>query len=144
MSLAREWSPAYPLFNNKHHLELRDKPGVYRIRAFTEHGEPLPIGRFGGVDSLGILHIGKSKNLGTRIRMCRQAAEGLRAPHHAGHEFFEWHFERHIPRERVRFDYIETSTEQEALKLERLLHEEYRKKFLDRPPLDSTSGQTGE
>ena len=106
-----KWSPAYPLFNTKHHLELRDKPGVYRIRAFTEHGEPLCIGRFGGVDPHGILHIGKSGNLGTRIRMCRQAAEGLKASHHVGREFSKWHFERLIPRERLRFDYIETSTE---------------------------------
>jgi len=75
--------------------------------------------------------------------MFRQASEGLRASHHAGREFFEWHFQKLIPRERLRFDYFETTTEQEALKLECLLHEEYRKKFLDRPPLDGTSGQIG-
>ena len=138
-----KWSPDYPLFNTKQHLEVSGKPGVYRIRAFAEHGKPLPIPRFGGVDPLGILHIGKSKNLGARIRMFRQAAEGLKASHHAGIEFFEWNFDKIAPRERLRFDYFETSSEREALKLERLLHEEYRKEFFDRPPLDGTSGQAG-
>ena len=76
--------------------------------------------------------------------MFRQAVEGLKASHHAGIEFFEWKFEKLIPRDGLHFDYLETSSEQEALKLERLLHEEYREEFLDRPPLDGTSGQTGE
>ncbi len=76
--------------------------------------------------------------------MFRQAAEGLRAQHHAGREFSEWHFEELIPRECLRFDYVETTTGREALKLERVLHEEYRKKFFDRPPLDGTSGQSVE
>lgn len=138
-----KWSPTHPLFNTKRHLEVSGKPGVYRIRGFTEHGQPLPICRLGAVDPLGILHIGKSNDLGKRIRIFRQAAEGLKASHHAGREFFEWHFEKRIPRDRLRFDYCEASSEEEALKLERLLHEEYRRKFLDRPPLDSTSGQTG-
>lgn len=139
-----KWSSDYPLFDTKHHLEVSGMPGVYRIRAFTEQGKPLPIPRLGGVDSLGILHIGKSKNLGRRIRMFRQAAEGLKASHHAGLEFFKWKFEQIIPHDKLRFDYFETSTEPEALKLERLLHEEYRKEFFDRPPLDGTSGQTTE
>lgn len=139
-----KWSQPFPLFNTQHHLDVIRRPGVYRVRAFTEHGEPLPIPRLRGVDPLGILHLGKSKNLGTRIRMFRQAAEGLKASHHAGLEFFEWHFEKLIARERLRFDYFETATEQEALKLERSLHEEYRRNFLDRPPLDGTSGQSSE
>ena len=138
-----EWSPAYPLFGTKHHLEVKGKSGVYRIRAFTDEGDPLPICRLGGVDPLGILHIGKSGNLGSRIRSFRQAAQGLKAAHHAGREFYEWRFERLVPRERLRFDYFETSTGREALSLERALHQEYRNKFLDRPPLDGTSGQTG-
>ena len=138
-----EWSPAYPLFKTERHLAVMGKPGVYRIRAFTEYGDPLPIGRFAGVDPLGILHIGKSGNLGRRIRSFRQAAQGLKAAHHAGREFCEWRFERLVPPERLRFDCFVTSTEQEALRLERALHQEYRNRFLDRPPLDGTSGQTG-
>lgn len=139
-----QWSQPFPLFNAQHYLEVIKRPGVYRVRAFTEHGEPLSIPRLCGVDQLGILHIGKSNNLGTRIRMFRQAAGGLKASHHGGREFFEWRFDKLIPRERLRFDYFETATEEEALKLERSLHKEYRRNFLDRPPLDGTSGQSSE
>ena len=115
------------------------KPGVYRIRVLTDEGESLLIHRLGGIDTEGILHIRKSGNLGRRIRTFRQAAEGKKAAHHAGLEFFHWGFGKVIPRERLHFDHIETGSEQEALKLERLLHEEYRNKYLDRPPLDGTS-----
>ncbi len=139
-----KWSLAYPLFNTRHHLELNGKPGIYRIRVFTEQEEPLPIQRLGGVDSAGILHIGKSINLGVRIRMFRQAAEGRKASHHAGLEFSDWHFERLIPQKLLRYDYYKTTSEPEALMLERMLHVEYRRKLLDRPPLDGTSGQTDE
>ena len=136
-----KWSPAYPLFGTKHHLDVRGKPGVYRIRAFKD-GNPLAIQRANGVDPLGILHIGKSKDLGQRISAFRQAAEGLKASHHAGREFRDWPFERLVPREGLRFDYVERPTEKEATKLEYKLHKQYREKYLDRPPLDGTSGQS--
>lgn len=137
------WSVPYALFNTKDHLDVGGKPGVYRIRAFTDRNEPMTINRVNGIDSLGILHIGKSKNLGLRIRTFRQAAEGLKASHHAGCEFHKWGFESIIPRDRLRYDHVVTRTEQEALKMERYLHEEYRKKYFA-PPLDGTSGQDGQ
>lgn len=139
-----EWSLSRVLFGTKHHLDVMGEPGIYRIRAFTEDGKPLPINRFGGVDRLGILHIGKSVNLGNRIRRFRQAAERLKASHHAGREYAKWRFDKLVPRERLRFDYIVTLTERDALALERELHKAYRTQFFDRPPLDSTSGQSRE
>jgi hypothetical protein len=39
-----------------------------------------------------------------------------------------------FPLERLRFDYRIVADWREALRLERLLHEEYRRQFLDRPP----------
>ena len=123
---------------------MNGRAGVYRIRAFTGNGESLSIPRLGGIDPDGILHIGKSINLGRRIRTFRQAAEGLKAAHHAGREFFHWEFKKVIGRERLYFDHSETGSEQEALNLEHLLHKEYRRRYLDRPPLDGTSGQAGE
>ena len=137
-----EWSPAYPLFGAKHHLDVSGKPGVYRIRAFAGDGNPLPIPRANGVDPAGILHIGKSTDLGRRLRFFRQAAEGKKASHHAGREYANWHFEKLVPLEQLRFDYLLTDDETEALDLERRLHEAYRFAYLDRPPLDGTSGQS--
>lgn len=144
LSESIEWSPPYALFNTKDHLDVNYKPGVYRIRAFTSRDKSLMIPRLNSVDTLGILHIGKSNNLGRRIRTFRQAVEGKQAAHHAGCEFHEWGFNEIVPRERLYFDYYVTRTEQEALRLERLLHEEYRKKYFDRPPLDGTSGQVSD
>jgi hypothetical protein len=139
-----KWCEPRKLFNTKDHLDVGGKPGVYRIRAFKSVGRPLQIPRLNGVDSLGILHIGKSKDLGRRIRTFRQAAEGLKAAHHGGCEFYEWGFSKIISREQLFFDYAVTDSEKDALTLERKLHEEYRKLYYDRPPLDGTSGQSGE
>jgi hypothetical protein len=136
-----KWSPAYPLFGAKRHLDVRGKPGVYRIRAFKD-GSPLPIPRTNGVDPLGILHIGKSNDLGRRIRLFCRAAEGKQAPHHAGREYARWCFQRMAPREQLRFDYVVTADQDQALAREHELHEKYRRQFLDRPPLDGTSGQS--
>jgi hypothetical protein len=138
------WSPPYLLFDTTHHLGLRYRAGVYRIRAFKNDDEPVLIKRFAGTDPLGILHIGKSNDLGTRIRTFRQAAQGLKAQHHAGVEYFRWQYERLVPHSKLKYDYYMTQSERDALELEQALHEDYRMKFLDRPPLDSTSGQTAE
>lgn len=134
------WSEPHSLTSG-HHLEVGDRPGVYRIRAFASTGEPLAIPRAADVDVLGILHIGKSITLGKRLRVFRQAAEGLNAPHHAGKEFKQWGFARSFPFVHLKFDYLLVDNGAEALKLERQLHEEYRQRYLDRPPLDSQSGQ---
>ena len=136
-----KWSPPQLLLKGREGLDLKDRPGVYRIRAFTKQGKPRCISRAGGVDREGILHIGEAKNLEARIQMFMRAATKGKAAHHAGREFFEWHFERLFPRENLRVDFIETRTKEQAQRLERALHVEYRKEFLDRPPLDSTSGQ---
>lgn len=135
------WSGTY-LLTSGHHLEVGRRPGVYRIRAFNPQGEAIAIGRVNGADPLGILHIGKSVKLGVRVRTFRQAAERLHAPHHAGSEFHRWGFARMFPFQCLRFDYVLVESHDEAIRLERYLHEEYRRQYLDRPPLDGTSGQS--
>jgi len=50
--------------------------GIYQIRVVNEHGIPIPIPRFGGVDDQGIIYLGKSgapdartdRSLATRIQ----------------------------------------------------------------------------
>ena len=114
---------------------------MYRIRAFDSQGQPVSIPRLNGVDPLGILHIGQSVRLGTRIREFRQAAEGKHARHPAGKQFHLWEFQRRVPLSSLRFDYVLVQNGGEAIKLERQLHEEYRRQYLDKPPLDAQSGQ---
>jgi len=135
------WSRPILLFNTQDHLGLKGRPGVYRVRAYKDD-KPQHILRYGGVDRLGILHIGESNNLAVRIRTFRQATEGLKASHHAGCEFYEWRFYRRVLARVLRYDYYLTRTKEGAIKLEALLHRKYRLRFLDRPPLDGTSGLT--
>jgi len=135
------WSGTY-LLTSGHHLEVRKRPGVYRIRAFNSQGQAMPVRRLNGLDPLGILHIGQSIKLGVRVRTFRQAAEGLRAPHQAGIQFNYWGFAGIFPLQHLRFDYVLVQSQNEAIRLERQLHEEYRRQYLDRPPLDGTSGQS--
>ena len=135
------WSRTYPVFGTPKGLSVGRKPGVYRVRAFGEEGLPMPISRLGGVDPLGILHIGKSVDLERRLNDFRRAARGRRSPHKAGVEFAKWRFERVVPISRLYFDYVETTDEPEALRLESVLQNDYRFLLLDRPPLDCTSGR---
>jgi len=39
-----KWSPAYPLFGAKHHLDVRGKPGVYKVLLSAQAGKPRPHG----------------------------------------------------------------------------------------------------
>src|SRR5713226_9223694 len=61
------WSETLPLTSSDIRSRIRDQCGVYRLRAFTPSGEPLQIARCNGVDAQGILHIGESQRLQTRV-----------------------------------------------------------------------------
>jgi hypothetical protein len=100
--------------------------------------------RIAGTDHEGILHIGKSVNLKRRLRAFRRiVSRNEENGHHAANEFINWGFVRVFPLERLMFDFALAASERSALDLERHLHVEYRKKYLDRPPLDATAGQDG-
>src|SRR5262245_23994610 len=128
--LKLEWSDPYALRSGQH-LQIGLRSGVYRIRAFGRDAKPMVISRAKGGDALGILHIGQSVDLGVRIRTFRQAAEGLKARHQAGMEFYRWGFMEVFPLDQLRFDYVIVANGKEALRLERKLHEEYRRQYLD-------------
>ncbi|MBI3627957.1 MAG: hypothetical protein HY220_04430 [Candidatus Sungbacteria bacterium] len=119
------WSKPARLFGTDDHRDVQRRAGVYRIRAFKDDGTPLPIARFAGIDPDGLMHIGKSGNVGTRVRMCRQACEGLKASHSAGKDYCQWNFERILPRMRLYYDYFLTDSESEARRLEAELQETY-------------------
>ena len=122
-------------------IQAPDSPGVYRIRVRAENGRFMRIPRLAAVDDAGILHIGKSIHLKTRIQAFFNAAQGGAAAHKAGIEYCRWPFGDVAPFHLLVCEYNETGTEEAALALERKLHVSYRKKYLDRPPLDGTSGR---
>lgn len=135
------WSKAYPLTTEFWDQVPPARPGVYRIRVFDSRGRPVPIASLRGTDQAGILHIGQSRNVRERIKQFYRSAKEGPKNHHAGNEFSLWGFAKTFPLERLRFDYLLTGTLAQAKKHERLFHEHYRERHLDRPPLDGASGQ---
>ncbi len=119
--------------------ELSRTSGVYRIRAF-QAGKPRPITRFNGTDPDGILHIGMSGNLLSRLKSFHGGAiQNKVHAHFASRQFVYWRFDDVI--KDLCFDFIPLKNVKAAKERETELHETYRKKFLDRPPLDGTSGE---
>lgn len=135
------WSGPVPLKSSDVRARIRDQCGVYRIRAFTPSGEPEQIPRCNGVDAEGILHIGESQNLQTRVLFFLQAAAGGKAAHSAGCEFCESGFGRRFPINCLRWDFVSTGSKAEAVELELRLQRRYRRIFLDKPPLDGSIGK---
>lgn len=68
-----------------------EKPGIYVIR-WLKNGKPAIINRFKGKDKRGILYIGSSTNLKTRIKTFWKAATkdkpGKEKESHSGGEHF--------------------------------------------------------
>jgi hypothetical protein len=88
------------------------------------------------------LHIGKSHDLFQRLKSFRKGAILRKFPaHFASGEFFKWGFEAVIAKEDLCFDFVPSENEEAARKHETELHRSYRRNFLDRPPLDGTSGE---
>ena len=117
------------------------RPVVYRIRAFTPSGEPQQIPRCNGVDAEGILHIGESQKLQTRVLFFLQAVANGRAAHSAGCEFYESGFGERFPLNCLRWDFATAGSKVEAVELELRLQRRYRRVFLDKPPLDGSIGK---
>jgi len=121
-------------------INAPNSPGAYRLRALAPAGSPMHLRRLAGVDNDGILHIGETTNLQRRIRNVLQAARSGSGGR-AGWEFYEFDFNRLIPLTRLVCEYVQTTSKTEAIAFERRLHVEYRRRYLDRPPLDGISGK---
>lgn len=61
------WSKWQAIDSIYHNIDLLDKKGLYEIRVVDKENKPLPIHRIGGIDSDGIIYIGKSIQLRQRI-----------------------------------------------------------------------------
>ena len=141
MAQGVRWSGPFRFFNLRpgQGLHVDNRPGVYRIRAFHDDGKAFTIPRLRGIDSLGILHIGKSVDLKRRIREFSRSVEGT-PRHQAGNELYRWRSDRAIPPRCLRYEYYYTATGDDALEEEGQLQKRYRDRYLDRLPLDATSG----
>lgn len=74
------WSEWKDIEQNKNYKGC----GVYKIRLVDSKDRPIEIPRFLDNDKDGILQIGNSKDIETRIKYFRGAAEGKRYPNAEG------------------------------------------------------------
>ncbi len=127
--------------NAAYKAQLPYSPGIYRIRALTSPQKAASIPRCNGTDPHGVLHIGETADLRTRVRAFRNAAFGSGNSSAAGCEFRGSGFASQFPKETIYYDFDEMASKEAAVEGELALHDEYRKRFHDKPPLDSSIGK---
>lgn len=113
---------------------------VYRIRAFSD-GHPRLLRRLAGDDKSGTLDVGESGHAYNRLNALARVFDGRSGSHRAAWEFRSYDFVAHFPVDQLRVDLLAVPTKNHAVAIECALLEEYRTTFLDRPPLNATSGK---
>jgi len=134
------WTKAWKLAVENVKANVPHSPGVYRIRAFADQSAQA-IPRCQGADPEGVLHLGQSGDLRTRLIAFLKSANQGKKLHSAGCEFWDSGFGNRFSPEALFFDFVSTSSKKEALAIELAQHLEYRRIYLDKPPLDSNVGQ---
>ncbi|MGE0397190.1 MAG: hypothetical protein AB7T06_10760 [Kofleriaceae bacterium] len=114
---------------------------VYRVRAFDPSGRARVIHRAGGDDISGTLDIGESGDGSDRMYTLMRVLNGNSGSHRAAWEYRWYDFHITFPVAELRLDIIEVGEKKLAEAIECALLEEYRTEFLDRPPLNGTSGK---
>jgi len=79
--------------------------------------------------------------LRTRVRAFRNAAFGSGNSHAAACEFRDSGFASQFPKDKIYYDFAERESKEAAVECELALHDKYRKRFHDKPPLDSSIGK---
>jgi hypothetical protein len=141
-----DWGQPIALFDQSGQKQslsiIPTRPGVYRIRAFGNDGQPVPLRRLGGDDPDGILDIGETGKgttgtLQYRIGTFQNAVLRGTAPHAAGCKFHVYQYSQHFPLDRLRVDWVTKPSKDEARDFEKKLLRDYRSRLLDCPPLNS-------
>lgn len=128
-----KWTNWFPIHNLKFE-DIPKEPGIYQVR-WAINGKPQPINRLDRADNSGLLYIGVSTNLQSRIKNFWKRLKGGKAPHTAGHTFTAYNFERKIRPEHLEVRWAQLQ-KRELDSTETIFLEKYVKKFLDKPPLN--------
>ena len=124
--------------------EMKDNPcehcgdGVYQVRATLKNRNPILIHRACGVDTEGILYIGRG-NLCSRVGLLMNiCAEDPKHHHHFTGNFVDYlRLDRIADREFLEIRWVETD---QPKQIEADLVDDYVKKFGDLPPGNLTTG----
>jgi len=120
------------------HMNIPEKPGVYRIYSLDQNNKPKPIQRVLSIDKSGILYIGRSNNIRDRLRMLwRVLTPDYKATAHTfGINYNTLKIiRRAFPLNTLAIDYEINSSPKYY---EKLLLERYRQKFGEVPPLNGS------
>jgi hypothetical protein len=132
MARWRKWRAIEEVYYD---LDLLDKEGLYQIRMVDRNNVPISIPRIKGIDTEGILYMGKSVRLRPRI-------EAFWRGSHSGGGFYY----RAYRRLRKYKPYKEHSlqcrvmaiTESDTTAKERSMLQRYFRRFCELPPFNST------
>ena len=126
---------------------VREQLGVYRLIAWdVSRDRPKTIPRAVGADKAGVLDIGMSVNLRSRLNAlwacCRAEPDHLVLGHAAGVKYAAYKFREAFPFEHLRIEVLHLDDEQPVLAdaVELTLLEHYLYEFKNLPPLNSTAG----
>lgn len=126
-----KWSP----FDDCKLKKIPEKEGIYQFRCVDEKGIPIVISRLKGKDPNGIIYIGSSKNLKTRIKGFWTTIKNWdRSRHAAAWTYCTFRYDSLFRPKNIQFKYAVTKS---TTNYEFELVLEYRKKFMDLPPLNS-------
>jgi len=127
-----------------HWSRIKNEPGVYVVR-WLENGTPKHLQRLNGIDTQGILGVGKGKNVRKRIKQFLDdiRTNDLEVKYHSG----GWNFRKYFrdntnpnairPKiENIEILWKRTKSEFEADQLETKLIQEYVMNFQDKLPLN--------
>ncbi len=115
--------------------EIPVKEGVYQLRCVDKAGLPIKVSRLTGDDSEGIIYIGSSTNLKIRIKGFWKTIQNRDISRHAaGWTFCSFGYDSIFRPDMLQFRYKVTKS---ITTSEFDLMIDYRKRFMDLPPLNS-------
>lgn len=128
-----KWRNIENIYND---IDVLHKQGLYQIRMVNSSNNPLPIPRLVGIDESGIIYIGMSVELRTRI-------ENFYCGRHSGggmYNLVRLRLRRHIPYNgyTLQYRYMQISDEEVMEKIETNLLRRYFRKYCELPPFNST------
>jgi len=130
------WGAWHSIENIRHDIDVLHKQGLYQIRMVSPSNKPLPIPRLVGVDNGGIIYIGKSVELRTRI------GNFYSGKHSGGgmYNLVRLKLRRHKPYKNylLQYRYMKTSDEKVMENTERNILRRYFREYYELPPFNST------
>ena len=126
-SLAKMHAGGFPMIN--------DGAGAYAIAATN-----LKIPRVAGKDRYGLLYVGESNDMRSRLQAFYDSIERGHQTHVAGWQYNLVEFERCAPVETLRVRWLPTKTRQEAQEAQTKLLYAYVSNHCELPPLNCSLG----